>query len=151
MHVDKVKRYSLTPPKSWLRIDSDADRTGVFESSQTPEASWNNNAENEVYNEVYEAEAQYNAEATAVNEALRNDQAPLLTEVMPHDSENTEFVSEIEVSNEGTNFVDQNEASYEAPSQNANATPNLRPKRTTRQPRRFDEFVRRTLVFERSY
>ena len=52
-HMDKVKKYSLTPPNSWLRADSVVDRTGVSQSKQTPEASWNN-----VENEVYEAEAQ---------------------------------------------------------------------------------------------
>ena len=112
-HVDKVKRYSLTPPKSWLRADYDVDRTGVFQSNQTPEALWNNDE-----NEVYEAEAQCDAEATVGNED----------------------------SSRGTDFVDQNEASYDA-----DVIPNPRPKRTTKPPQRFDEFVRKTWVFERSY
>ena len=112
-HVDKVKRYSLTPPKSWLRADSDVDRTSVSQSNQTPEASWDNDE-----NEVYEAEAQRDAEATVENED----------------------------SSRGTDFVDQNEASYDA-----DVIPNPRPKRATKPPQRFDEFMRKTWVFQRSY
>jgi len=114
-HVDKVKKYSVMTPKSWLREDTEVDRTGVSQSNKTPEASWNN-----VENEVYKAEAQWDAEVTVVNGD----------------------------SSRGTVFVDQNEASYDA-----NVIPSPRPKRTTRPPKQFDQFLRNrpTWVFERSY